>query len=143
MSKAEVGNTVKVHYTGTLDDGTQFDTSLQREPLEFKIGEGKLLKKFEEAVVGLEPGQTNNVHIEAKDAYGLVKDELIADIPKSNIPQDINPEIGMRLQMQTKDNRTMFLRVIDIYDDSIKVDANHELAGENLNFDIELIEIAG
>lgn len=143
MAKAKIGDTVRVHYTGSLKDGTKFDSSINREPLEFIIGEGKLLKDFENAVVGLEPGEKNSVTIEAENAYGPVKDELIVYIPQENIPVDINPEIGMRLQMQTKDQRTLFLRVIDINEDSIKVDANHDLAGEDLNFEIELLEIAG
>lgn len=141
MALAKKGDTVKVHYTGTLDDGTQFDSSVGRTPLEFKIGEGSLLEKFEQAVIGLEPGQSNKVHISAEDGYGLVRDDLIATVPKSNLPPEIAPEIGMRLKMQTPDGEVMILRVTEILEDAIKVNANHELAGENLNFNIELVEI--
>ncbi len=141
MSTAKLGDKVKVHYTGVLDDGTQFDTSLEREPLEFVIGEGMLIKSFEDAVIGLKTGENKNVHILARDAYGLRREDLIAEIPKSNIPDDIKLEIGLRLQMQTKDDQTMVLKVVEISEDKVTLDANHELAGENLNFDIELVEI--
>lgn len=141
MAIAKNGDTVKVHYTGTLDDGTQFDSSVGGNPLEFKIGEGALLEKFETAVIGLEPGQSNNVHIPAEDGYGLVRDDLIATVPKTNLPPEISPEVGMQLKMQTPDGGAMILRITEVMENAIKVNANHELAGENLNFKIDLLEI--
>lgn len=141
MPKAEKGNRVKVHYTGTLDDGTQFDSSVGSEPLEFVIGEGMLLPKFEEAVVGLSQGDSTDIKIPAEEGYGIKRDELIISIEKSKLPPSINPEVGMRLQTQTPDGDPMVLNIVEVSDETITVDANHELAGMDLNFNIELVEI--
>jgi peptidylprolyl isomerase len=141
MLKAQSGNKVKVHYTGTLDNGTQFDSSVGREPLEFTIGEGMLLPMFEEIVIGLEPGDTAKVKIPAIEGYGLRNEELIINIEKSKLPPTIIPEIGMKLQMRTQDGQPLVLNITEINDDNIIVDANHELAGLDLNFTIELVEI--
>ena len=141
MSKAQSGNTVKVHYTGTLDNGTQFDSSKEGSPLEFKIGDGRLLPKFEEAVIGLEPGQTAEVKIPAAEGYGERREELVVKIEKSKIPETIKPEVGMKLQSKSPKGQPMVLNVVEVHDDSIVVDANHELAGLDLNFAIELVEI--
>jgi peptidylprolyl isomerase len=141
MAKAQDGNKVKVHYTGTLDNGTQFDSSVGREPLEFTIGEGMLLPMFEEIVIGLEPGETAKVKIPAADGYGLRNEELVIKIEKAKLPPTIVPEIGMKLQMRTPDGQPLVLNITDINDDNIIVDANHELAGLDLNFTIELVEI--
>lgn len=141
MSKAEKGNRVKVHYTGKLDDGTQFDSSVGSEPLEFVIGEGMLLPKFEEAVVGLSQGESTDIKIPAEEGYGIKRDELIISIEKSKLPPSIKPEVGMKLQTQTPDGNPMVLNIIEVNDETITVDANHELAGMDLNFNIELVEI--
>jgi len=141
MPKAQNGNKVKVHYTGTLDNETQFDSSVGREPLEFTIGEGMLLPMFEEIVIGLEPGETAKVKIPAAEGYGLRNEELVIKIEKSKLPPTIIPEIGMKLQMRTQDGQPLVLNITEINDDSILVDANHELAGLDLNFTIELVEI--
>lgn len=141
MAQAQNGNTVKVHYVGTLDNGTQFDSSKGKDPLEFTIGSGKLLPKFENAVIGLAPGETANVKIPAAEGYGLRKDELVIKVEKAKLPPTIKPEIGMKLQMRTAQGEPLILNVIEILDDAIVVDANHELAGMDLNFDIELVEI--
>lgn len=141
MSKAQNGNKVKVHYTGTLDNGTKFDSSVGREPLEFTIGEGMLLPMFEEIVIGLEPGETAKVKIPAAEGYGLRNEELVIKIEKAKLPPTIVPEIGMKLQMRTQDGQPLVLNIIEINDDNIIVDANHELAGLDLNFTIELVEI--
>ena len=141
MAQAQNGNTVKVHYVGTLDNGTQFDSSKGKDPLEFTIGSGTLLPKFENAVVGLAPGETTNVKIPAAEGYGLRRDDLIIKVEKAKLPPTIKPEIGMKLQMRTAQGEPLILNVIEILDDAIVVDANHELAGMDLNFDIELVEI--
>lgn len=141
MAKAQNGNTVKVHYVGTLDNGSQFDSSTGREPLEFQIGEGMLLPKFEDAVIGLEPGESVNVSIPAEEAYGPKREDLVIKIEKDKLPPTISPEMGMKLQMNTPQGETLVLNIIEINDDSIVVDANHELAGEKLNFKIDLVEI--
>jgi peptidylprolyl isomerase len=142
MAAAKIGDTVKVHYTGTLDDGTKFDSSIGGEPLEFKIGGGDLIRKFEDAVVGLIPNESVKVKIPAEEAYGLKREDLIASVPRNQLSPDISPELGMKLQVQTETGEPIVLRVIEINDSVIKVDANHELAGENLNFDIQLLSIA-
>jgi peptidylprolyl isomerase len=141
MTKAQNGNTVKVHYIGTLENGTQFDSSIGGEPLEFKIGEGMLLPMFENAVVGLQPGETVNVKIPAADGYGLRNEGLVINIERAKLPPTITPETGMKLQMQTKEGQPLLLTITDVQNDFIKVDANHELAGKDLNFKIDLVEI--
>lgn len=141
MTQAKSGDTVRIHYTGKLDDGTQFDTSEGRDPLQFEIGGGEVIPGFEEAVKGMAAGDNKSVAIEAADAYGEKFDQLIQEVPKSALPETIQPEVGMQLQSQTPDGQTMDLMVTAVDDESITVDGNHPLAGENLNFDIELVEI--
>ncbi|AFN74369.1 peptidylprolyl isomerase FKBP-type [Melioribacter roseus P3M-2] len=141
MSIAKTGDKVKVHYTGTLNDGTQFDSSHGNEPLEFTIGEGALLGKFENAVVGLEPGQSVDINIPADEAYGQRREDLIIKVNNSNLPPNLNPEVGMKLHMQTADNQVIPLTIVEVLEDGIMVDANHELAGQDLNFHIELVSI--
>jgi peptidylprolyl isomerase len=142
MATAKVGDLVKVHYTGMLDNGAKFDSSIGGEPLEFKIGDGHLIRKFEEAVVGLQPNESFTVKILPEDAYGIKKNELIVSVPKNQLPPEIVPELGMKLQMRAAENETIVLKIIEVMEDSIKVDANHELAGENLTFEIQLVSIA-
>lgn len=141
MQKAKKGDTVSVHYTGTLKDESIFDTSEGRDPLTFKIGEGKLLPKFEDAVVGLSIGESTNTSIPAAEGYGLRQDDLVAQIPLQDLPNDLTPQKGMKLQMQTQEGRSLLVTVTEITDKDITIDANHELAGKDLNFQIELIKI--
>ena len=142
MSQAKSGDTVKIHYTGTLDDGTQFDSSRGREPLEFELGKGQVISGFEKAVEGMEVGDNKSVRLEPEDAYGPRHDQLVQEVPRSALPNEIKPEVGMKLQSQAADGHRIPLTVTAVTDQSITVDANHELAGENLKFDIELVEIA-
>lgn len=139
---AKVGDTVRVHYTGTLNDGTEFDTSIGNDPLEFVIGEGSLIGKFEEAVVGSEPGESKIVHVKPEEAYGLKRDELIINISKDKLPPELIPEVGLSLQMQTGGDGIIVLRIIEVNEDSVTVDANHELAGEELTFNIQFVGFA-
>jgi len=141
MTKAKNGDKVKVHYTGKLDNGEQFDSSVGSEPLEFTIGEGSVLEKFESAVIDLSPGDTIDIHIPAAEAYGLKREDLILKVPNANLPPDIKPELGMKLQMRTEQNQVISLTVVEILEDGIMIDANHELAGKDLNFNIQLLEI--
>ena len=141
MATAEKGDTVKVHYTGTLDDGAVFDSSVNREPLSFTIGKGQLLPKFEEGVEGLGIGEKTDISIPAAEGYGLRREDLIVKIPVHELPKEIEPEIGIKLQMNTQSGQTVVVTVVDIDKTHMTVDANHELAGENLNFNIELVEI--
>ena len=141
MPKAKIGDTVKVHYTGTLTNGEEFDSSVNREPLEFTIGKGQLLKDFEQAVIGMSAGDSVKVNIAAKDGYGLRNDDLIGKFPIEKLPPDLKPEVGMRLQSQTEEGYAQSLIITEVSETEITLDANHELADKDLNFDIELVEI--
>jgi len=135
------GDTVKVHYTGTLEDGTVFDTSEGREPLEFTLGEGSMITGFEQAVYGMKVGQSKKVTIPAKEAYGLHNDELLLVLSREQLPAGIDPEIGQELQMQTAAGQIVTVLVIEVSEETITVDANHPLAGKDLTFEIEMVEI--
>ena len=141
MSQAKTGDSVRIHYTGKLQDGTQFDSSEGRDPLEFELGAGNIIPGFEKAVEGMAVGDKKNVDIEPEDAYGPHHDQLVQQVPKSALPDEIEPQVGMQLQSQTPDGQVMPLTVTAVADDEITVDANHPLAGKTLNFDIELVEI--
>lgn len=141
MSHAKTGDSVRIHYTGKLEDGTQFDTSSGRDPLEFKLGEGGIIPGFEKAVDGMAVGESKSVQIEPQDAYGPRHEQLIQSVPKSALPEEMEPAVGMQLQSEAPDGQTMLLVVTDVADETITVDANHPLAGRTLDFDIELVEI--
>ena len=137
---AHKGDMVKVNYTGKLDNGSVFDSSQGREPLEFKLGEGHLIKGFEEAVDGMSKGEKKTVVIPADRAYGPRRDDLIVRVEKSQIPPDIDLEVGTRLQIK-QENGSIIVVVADMDDYSVTLDANHPLAGNDLTFDIELLEV--
>jgi len=141
MATAQEGNTVKVHYTGKLDDGTEFDSSRNRKPLEFIIGKQMVIPGFEKAVIGLSPGESVAVNIPVNDAYGPRLDQLVLEVEKTQLPDDIKLEIGAVLEMKRPDGRIVPVRVAKITDEQVILDANHPLAGKNLNFEIELLEI--
>lgn len=141
MSKTKQGDTVKVHYTGKLEDGKVFDTSLNKEPLEFTIGKGQVLKGFEEAVTGMEPGETKTANVPTEEAYGPVRDYLIIDVPRNQIPEHIEPKIGQQLEVQQADGRKVPVTITFVSEENVTFDANHPLAGENLVFDVQLLEI--
>ncbi|MFC1955017.1 trypsin-like peptidase domain-containing protein [Chloroflexota bacterium] len=142
-SAAEVkdGDTVKVNYTGTLEDGTVFDTSLEREPMEFTLGQGQLIPDFEQAVIGMKVGESKTVTIPAERAYGPYINELIMVIDREDLPEGLNPEVGQRLGAKGTDGKDRTFTVLDVSDTSITLDANHPLAGKDLTFEIELVEI--
>lgn len=141
MSKVKEGDTVKVHYTGTLNDGSVFDTSEEREPLEFKLGEGQLIPGFEKAVTGMEKGESVEVTIPSEEAYGDAREDLVISVSKSDMPDDIEPAVGMQLQVNQPDGQPIPVRVTAVEEENIQLDANHPLAGEDLTFKIDLIEI--
>jgi FKBP-type peptidyl-prolyl cis-trans isomerase 2 len=143
MAHAKQGDLVKVRYTGTLDDGSTFDSSDGREPLQFVIGEGMLIPAFEQAIVGMLPGDSRSVHIPADDAYGPYMDELILEVDKNQIPPYLNPEEGMQLQITQDDGSSTVVKVVKLTDEKVFLDANHPLAGRDLNFSIQLVDIAG
>lgn len=140
-ARAKDSDTVKVHYTGTLDDGTVFDTSVEREPLEFTLGEGMLIPGFEEAVKGMQVGQSKTVTIPAEEAYGPHLDDLILVIERNQLPEELDPEVGQILEATQEDGRIGVVTVTDVSETTITVDANHPLAGKDLTFEIELVEI--
>lgn len=130
------GDTVRVHYTGTLDDGTVFDSSRDREPLEFTMGEGMLIPGFEAALMGLAAGDTTKTTIQPEDAYGEPNDELILAVAREQVPDHITPEVGLMLQVQTEEGM-MDVTITDVTDEQVVLDANHPLAGESLTFEIK------
>lgn len=142
MSQAKSGDTVKIHYTGTLDDGTEFDSSAGREPLEFSLGSGQVIAGFDNAVEGMAVGDSKTVTLPPDEAYGDRHEKLLQQVPKTSLPDDMKPEVGMALQTQSPDGQVMNLVIADISEESITVDANHPLAGQALTFAIELVEIA-
>jgi peptidylprolyl isomerase len=142
MAVAEKGSTVKIHYKGTLENGSVFDTSEGREPLEFTIGSGQVIAGFDEAVSGMAVGEKKNVKIPVDKAYGPRNEALIIEAPKEHVPEDLNPEVGQKLQMGGPNGELVLVTVVEITDTHIKLDANPPLAGEDLIFDIELVEVA-
>ncbi len=142
MSKAVKGSKVKVHYTGTLTDNTVFDSSLEREPLEFTVGAGQMIEGFDVAVEGMAVGDKKQVTIPADKAYGPVDNEAILNVPKTNLPEGIEPQVGMQLQASSPDGRTQMLVITEVKETEVVLDANHPLAGQDLIFDIELVEVA-
>lgn len=142
MSEAKNGDTVKVHYTGTLEDGTIFDSSEEREPLQFTLGQGQLIKGFEEAVIGMSVGETKAVRILSDGAYGSYREELLLKFNKTDFPANIEPQEGLVINLMSPDGRSMLATIIEISGNAITLDANHPLAGKDLTFNIDLIEIA-
>jgi peptidylprolyl isomerase len=142
MAQAKSGDTVRIHYTGTLDDGTEFDSSSGRDPLQFTLGSGQVIPGFDKAVEGMAVGDSKSVNIPAEDAYGPRRDTMVQDVPRHALPDEVDPVEGMALQAKGQDGNVINLRVTSVADDSITVDANHPLAGKALNFDIELVDIA-
>ncbi len=141
MTQAKSGDTVRIHYTGTLDDGTQFDSSAGREPLEFALGGGQVIPGFDSAVDGMNVGENKTVTIPPEQAYGQRHEQLVQQVSRDALPDDMEPAVGMQLQSQSPDGHVMNLVVTEVADDSITVDANHPLSGQALTFDIELVEI--
>ena len=137
----EVGDYISVHYTGTLDDGSVFDSSVGRDPLEFTAGAGQMIKGFDAAVIGMKIGETKTVTILAADAYGLHDESLILTFSKDELPEDMDPKVNDQLVVTQSTGRQVRVVVIEVTDDVVVVDANHELAGKNLTFEIELVEI--
>ncbi|UPK68873.1 peptidylprolyl isomerase [Chitinophaga filiformis] len=141
MQAVKNGDTVRVHYHGRLTNGTTFDSSEGRDPLEFKVGAGMVIKGFDNGVVDMKVGDKRTLNIPVEEAYGPKNDELIMEFPKENIPADLNPQVGMDLQMSNPQGQVFPVKVAAISADFITLDANHPLAGEALIFDIELVEI--
>ena len=139
---ASSGDTVRVHYTGTLQDGTQFDSSKGRDPLQFTVGAGQVVPGFDKAVSGMEVGETKTVTIDAKDAYGEPDPNQVVEVSKDQLPPDSNVSVGDQLQLGMQNGGSMIVRVAEVNENSILLDANHPLAGEDLTFEITLDSVA-
>ncbi|AWH75219.1 peptidylprolyl isomerase [Dokdonia sp. Dokd-P16] len=142
MSKVKGNDVVKVHYTGKLEDGQVFDSSLQREPLQVELGKGQLIPGFENALIDMAVNEKKTVTITKEEAYGDVQQELFQTVPKTQLPEEIKPEVGVILVASRPDGSEQQLRVSEVNEDHIIVDANHPLAGQTLEFELELLEIA-
>lgn len=140
MEEAKSGDTVRIHYKGTLGDGTVFDSSQGREPLEFTLGTGQVIPGFEQAVQGMTPGDKKAVTIPSEEAYGPRRDEQVMTVNRGDFPPHIEPEVGQQLQLQQGD-QSVVVRVTEVSDSQVKLDANHPLAGEDLTFELELVEV--
>ena len=141
MEQVKDGDVVRVHYTGKLTNGEQFDSSTGREPLEFTVGAGQMIKGFDDAMPGMSVGEKKTINISADNAYGQKDEQAIIEFPKENIPADMKLEPGMQLQLRNENGQPFPVTVAEIKDDVVVLDANHMLAGKELVFDIELMEI--
>ncbi len=141
MEKVKAGDTIRVHYTGTLENGEVFDSSRNREPLEFTVGGGMVIPGFDKAVLGLTVGESISVKLPPEDAYGESRKELIMPMQRSQVPADIVPEVGMQVMLQTQNGQQVPATITEVNENTIILDANAPLAGKTLNFDIELMEI--
>lgn len=141
MAKAKPGDTVRVHYVGKLEDGTEFDSSRERDPLQFTIGEQQVIPGFEEAVVGMEPGQKKIHVVGPEKGYGERREDLMLEVDRKHLPQDLEPEVGVALEVKTPDGRSADVRIARVGEKKVTLDVNHPLAGQTLVFDIELVGI--
>ncbi|HET9581544.1 MAG TPA: peptidylprolyl isomerase [Gemmatimonadota bacterium] len=141
MGEAKQGDKVKVHYRGSLQDGTVFDTSQGRSPLEFTIGEGEVIPGFEAAVVGMEPGDSKTITVEPPEGYGERRRDLMVDVERARFPADMEVEVGRQIQIQQADGSPRVATIARVDQESVTLDVNHPLAGKDLRFDIELVEI--
>lgn len=141
MTEAKMGDVVRINYTGRLADGRQFDTSVGKEPLEFTLGQGQVIKGLEKEVAGMAPGDKNTVTIPCDLAYGQHRSEAVQDLDRSKVPSGIEVKVGTQLQARTSDGSLLPITVVGVDESSVKIDANHPLAGEDLVFDVELVEI--
>ncbi len=141
MTQAKRGDTVNVHYTGKLGDGTVFDTSRSRQPLQFTLGKGQVIAGFEQAVAGMNTGEAKTVTIPVADAYGPRREEMIITMERSKLPAGLDPKVGQRLELTQMDDQNILVTVTAVTDSMLTLDANHPLSGKELVFDIELVKI--
>jgi peptidylprolyl isomerase len=141
MAQAKTGDAVKIHYTGRLDDGTEFDSSSGRGPLDMTIGDGRVIPGFEEAVIGMAPGEKKTVTLPPEQAYGPRAEELVHEVERSAVPGQVDLKAGMRMRGVGENGETLTFTVTDFTDEMVTLDANHPLAGKELTFEIELVEI--
>jgi len=142
MNPAKNGDSVKVHYTGRLENGQVFDSSIERAPIEFKLGDKRVITGFENAVVGMSPGESKTISLKCDEAYGPHLEELVTSVDREQFPQHISPEIGQQLEIQSEEGFEAIVTVVDVNESMVTLDANHPLAGKDLTFDIELIDVS-
>lgn len=142
MTQVKTGDTVRIHYTGTLTDGSTFDSSQGRDPLEFTVGSGQIIPGLDKAIPGMTVGDKKTVQVPAEDAYGETNPEARQDVPRGEIPDDIPLDLGTQLQVQAQGGQVLPVTVVAVTEEVVTLDANHPLAGKDLTFDIELVEIA-
>jgi peptidylprolyl isomerase len=141
MSTAKHGDTVQIHYTGTLEDGTVFDSSEGRDPLSFTLGQGQVISGFEEAALGMEVGETRTARIDVDDAYGQRRDDLVLEVPREQLPDELEVDVGTPLQLQQPDGQAVPVTVAALDETTVTLDANHPLAGQALTFEMTLVGI--
>jgi FKBP-type peptidyl-prolyl cis-trans isomerase 2 len=141
MQQVKNGDTIKVHYHGKLADGTTFDSSEGRQPLEFEVGNGMVIPGFDNGVMGMSVGDKKTIHIPAEEAYGTIEEDKFMEFPVDRFPTDLKPEVGMALTMSDGSGQQFPIVIAEVQDDVVVLDANHPLAGKDLVFDIELVEI--
>ena len=141
MAKVESGDKVKVHYTGKLDDGTVFDTSRDGEPAEFTVGKNQVIEGLEEAVLGMEPGDKKTAQVKPEKAFGEWSAGRIVEIDRINLPEGLDPEVGQILRSRDPSGETKLVKVMEVDEDTVKLDANHPLAGRELTLELELVGI--
>ena len=141
MQEAQVGDLVSVHYTGKLTNGEVFDSSRDRDPLKFTLGNKELLGGFEDGVVGMKPGETKSLTLNPEQAFGDRREDLVLKLPKTDFPQHITPSVGLQLKMGNANGANLTVVITEVGEDSVTLDGNHPLAGQTIVFDIELIEI--
>ena len=141
MAEAKLGDTVKIHFTGKLQDGTVVETSKDRDPLEFKIGDGNVIPGLEQGVIGMAAGDKMEIAISPEDAFGQPQEDLVVDINTSEFPKDVELAEGVYLNIESSDGKEFKAKVVEIKGDTVTLDANHPLAGVTINYDVELLEI--
>ena len=141
MSQVKENNTVKVNYTGKLSDGQVFDSSEGKEPIEFTLGQGQLIPGFEKGLIDMELNEKKTITIAKEEAYGEINNDLIQEVEKTQLPEDMTPEVGMGLVSKSPDGQEMNLLVVEVREESIVIDGNHPLAGKELIFDLEVVGI--
>lgn len=142
MAEAKEGDEVQVHYTGKLEDGTVFDTSEDGEPLSFTVGEERVIPGFEEAVTGMEPGESKTTEVDPEQAYGEHREDMVMEMEKDQIPNEVDPEVGQQLQLRLENGQTVPVLITALGEDTVTIDANHPLAGRKLIFEIEVVDVA-